>query len=288
MLYFCNFAYMRRLFITDMDGTLLGNDSRVSQLSGEIITELTREGALITVATARTPATVEPLMSGTQTSLPAIVLTGAAMWDREKQSFFDVKNLPTDSLMDLIRAFTRHDVSPFIYTLPDTGPMNVYHGRMMLPQESNFYLDRAHLHLKKFHFLGTLDAARFEGSPVLLLGIAPIDRINALAAELLTWPELSVSFYPDIFNPRIGYIEVFTAGVSKASAVNRLRELADADCLTVYGDNLNDIPMLSIADDPVAVANARPEVKEAAGRIIGPNSASSVALDMRERFWEKN
>lgn len=276
---------MRRLFITDMDGTLLGNDSRISETSAEIITDLSREGALITVATARTPATVEPLMDRTFTRIPAIVLTGAAMWDRKSHSFFDVRTLPADIIMNLIQTFTTHGVSPFIYTLPASGPMNVYHSRMLHPQENNFYLDRAHLRFKKFHFLGSLDATLFEGTPVLLLGIAPIDNINSLSSGISGWPELSVSSYPDIFNPRIGYIEVFTAGVSKASAVSRLMELTDAEALTVYGDNLNDIPMLSIADDPVAVANARPEVRQAAGRIIGPNSASSVALDMRDRFW---
>lgn len=42
------------LYVSDMDGTLLGADSRVSELSREIISGLSRQGHNITVATART------------------------------------------------------------------------------------------------------------------------------------------------------------------------------------------------------------------------------------------
>ncbi|MBO5455761.1 MAG: HAD hydrolase family protein, partial [Muribaculaceae bacterium] len=40
----------KRLFISDMDGTLLGSDSKVSAESAEIISRLSHEGAMITVA----------------------------------------------------------------------------------------------------------------------------------------------------------------------------------------------------------------------------------------------
>lgn len=275
---------MSRLFITDMDGTLLGNDARVSRLSAEIISGLSRDGALITVATARTPATVEPLLAETFTSIPAIVLTGAAMWDRNTQRFFNVHTMPDGSVGWIIRTFAEHGISPFVYTLPLSGPMNVYHSRQLTPQEKNFYIDRAHLRLKRFTFQRELSPTLMEGTPVLMLGIAPIQSIMALAGVLRDTGLLSVTAYPDIFNPSTGYIEVFAAGVSKAAAVIELRELIGADTITAYGDNLNDIPMLMIADDAVAVGNALDEVKQAASRVIGPNTASSVAQDILQHF----
>ncbi|WP_304643331.1 HAD family hydrolase, partial [uncultured Muribaculum sp.] len=79
----------RTLYVTDMDGTLLDDNSRVSPESAEIITDLTQRGALITVATARTPATVNPLLAHTVTSLPAIVMTGATLWDRNTMRYID-------------------------------------------------------------------------------------------------------------------------------------------------------------------------------------------------------
>ena len=72
---------MKTLYVSDLDGTLLGSDSRVSQRSAELITELSARGALITVATARTPATVVPLMAHAATGVDYIVMTGAAGWN---------------------------------------------------------------------------------------------------------------------------------------------------------------------------------------------------------------
>jgi hydroxymethylpyrimidine pyrophosphatase-like HAD family hydrolase len=45
----------------------------------------------------------------------------------------------------------------------------------------------------------------------------------------------------------------------------------------VYGDNLNDLPMMAVADLAVAVDNALPQVKEAAHITIVANSDDAVA-----------
>ena len=68
--------FMKTLYVSDMDGTLLGTDSRVSCETAEIVSGLSRCGTAITVATARTPATVDVLLEDTYTSIPAIVMTG--------------------------------------------------------------------------------------------------------------------------------------------------------------------------------------------------------------------
>ena len=126
---------MKHLLITDLDGTLLGPDSRVSDDSARIITELTHKGALITVATARTPATVEPLLHNTLTTLPAIVMTGAAMWDRENRLYINPLLLSRQQTESLISAYLRHGVHPFTYTLEDNGDMLVHHCKEMSDEE---------------------------------------------------------------------------------------------------------------------------------------------------------
>ena len=57
-----------------------------------------------------------------------------------------------------------------------------------------------------------------------------------------------------------------------------------ADRLTVFGDNLNDIPMMQVADCAIAVENALPEVKAAAHETIGPNTSDSVARYILKDF----
>ena len=57
-----------------------------------------------------------------------------------------------------------------------------------------------------------------------------------------------------------------------------------ADRLVVFGDNINDLPMMRLADVAVAVENAVEEVKAEADIVIGPNTSDSVARFIIDDF----
>lgn len=272
------------LFVTDMDGTLLGPDSLVSRRSAQTISRLSAEGALITVATARTPATVVPLLESTRLQVPAIVMTGAAMWDFTTRRYLHPVLFGPGVARRLAGTMASAGVNPFVYTLAPDGCLTVTHCGQLTKAEDAFYQERRGLELKRFLFNPSGGYGSDFPGAILLLGMGPMERIMELGGKLREWPELSVSAYSDIFNPHLAYIEVFAAGVSKAAAIGRLRSLTGATRVIAYGDNLNDLPMFEEADEAVAVANARPGVAEKATRVIGPNSADSVALDM-EAVW---
>ncbi len=111
-----------------------------------------------------------------------------------------------------------------------------------------------------------------------------VGRIFPLAEELRAGVDCSVSAYIDIFGDDVGILEVFAPGVSKADAVSRVARRSGADRVVVFGDNLNDLPMMAVADVAVAVDNALPQVKEAADIIIGPNTANSVARFIKQDY----
>lgn len=276
----------RTLYVSDLDGTLLGNDSRVSAASAEIISSLSRDGALITVATARTPATVVPLLSSTVTTPPAVVMTGCAFWSRTDGRFIAphfMTEADMTSVLDLCRA---EGVHPFVYVMaPDAVTLDVYHAAPRLNRaEESFYLERCRLALKRFH-LATPAPQRALNHTMLFYAMADEARIRRAAEALGRETGCSVGCYPDIFNSGVWNLEIFPAGITKASAIARLREESGAERLVVFGDNLNDLPMLQAADVAVAVGNALPEVKEAADVVIEPNFTDSVARFIREDFY---
>ncbi|MDE7496728.1 MAG: HAD hydrolase family protein [Muribaculaceae bacterium] len=82
---------MKTLYVTDLDGTLLDAEGRVSARSAALLNEAIADGAAFTVATARTPATVAPLLADVDMRLPAGVMTGAALWNPKTGIYSDTR-----------------------------------------------------------------------------------------------------------------------------------------------------------------------------------------------------
>lgn len=238
------------------------------------------------MATARTPATVEPLLADTYTTIPAIVMTGAALWDRTQHQFIDPIHLQPQAVPGIISAFQGSGINPFVYTLADNKKsLQVYHTSALTPHEQTFVDQRTGLPLKKFILSpGEIPGSALSRIIMLVFAMGPRQQIAQVAHKARRDPGIMVSVYPDIFNPGIDYIEIFHATVSKAAAVRRLADSLGAKAITVYGDNVNDLSMLAVASDAVAVANALPQVKQRASRCIGSNQADSVALDIQTLF----
>lgn len=277
----------KTLYVSDLDGTLLSTDSRISERSAAIISELSDLGALITVATARTPATVVPLLSQTRTTPPAVVMTGCAYWMRGDEYFRDPHFLPENDVKNALEFCNRHDVQPFVYVMSDDRmSLDVYHSALHLNKaEESFYLERSNLPLKRFH-LGTPAPQRAATHTMLLYAMGEEEGIRAAAEAFEATTECSVCCYPDVFNPHIWNFEVFPPGISKASAVADLKKEVGAERLVVFGDSLNDLTMFAVADVAVAVGNALPEVKAAADKVIEANYTDSVARFIAEDFSE--
>lgn len=274
---------MKTLYVTDMDGTLLDGDSRVSERSAEIISDLTRQGALITVATARTPATVVPLLGQTLTTPPAIVMTGSALWSRTENRFISVAHLTAEERRAIDETMGANGLNPFVYIQEGESHMRVYHRALKLSRvEERFVDERRNLPLKNFALMTPAPADR---PAMLYYAMDDMERITRAAEQLRTVTDATVSCYPDIFNEGIGNLEVMARDVSKASAALRLKESLGADRLVVFGDNLNDLPMFEVADVAVAVGNAMPEVKAAADVVIGRNTEDAVALYLMHNLF---
>ncbi|MDE6267638.1 MAG: Cof-type HAD-IIB family hydrolase [Muribaculaceae bacterium] len=274
----------RTLYVTDLDGTLLNNNSVVGDKSAQILRDLTDDGALITVATARTPATVVGLLANTRISLPAVVMTGATLYDIPSRRYIDPKFIDASTVEEAYTYLTERGINPFVYTLHADQRLHAYHHREMTKLEHEFYDQRRDLSLKQFHFGEPIDDESLIHT-LLLFAVGQTDQLNKAAEEVSARTGQAVTCYNDIFHPGNSFMELFAPGVSKAAAVRRLAEERGAGRIVAFGDNLNDIPMFREADVAVAVENAFDEAKEAADVVIGRNSADAVARYIAEDFY---
>lgn len=274
----------KTLYVTDLDGTLLNGDSRISPASADMLTRLAEAGVMVTPATARTPATVQPLMrnvgqpfylgpDGEQHPVPAIVMTGAGMWNRAAMRFDSCELIPEEDARRIRDTFAKAELRPFVYCLSGDSFLNVYHPAAMTRRENSFYQERRHLELKRFHL--DQQPARWD-RVALFFAIGPVKAVEKVTEELSGVTACAAAWYPDIIMPDTGLVDLYAPGVSKAKAVKNLAEQVGADEIVVFGDNLNDLPMMRVADMAVAMENALPEVKAEADVVIGRNTEDAV------------
>lgn len=270
---------VRTLYVSDMDGTLLNSDALLSTESATLLNRSIAEGALFTVATARTAATVQPLLDEVHFTMPAIVMTGAAWWHFDRRQYSHCRFIRPERA-ELIRGlFEASTVHPFVYTLPADGGNKLkvfYNNPTPSVADAGFIAQRKHLALKEFIF-GRLPDIRLMDRVMLFFASGPKDEVESIAAHIQAVTPCSVSCYDDIYNPGTALIEIFAEGVSKAHAINEMKTQYDIDEVVVFGDNLNDLPMFGVADMAIAVANATESVRTAADRVIGSNDTASVA-----------
>jgi 5-amino-6-(5-phospho-D-ribitylamino)uracil phosphatase len=264
------------LYVSDLDGTLLNSDSLISPRSAEILNELIGNGVMFTIATARTPATVVPLLGGMNLNLPAIVMAGAAMWDNSRKDYLNTNAFDEETVGQVCSICEDAGIHPFVYRR-HKGQLEVHHFGAMSSTESNFVEERSHSVLKRF-VLDEPDYVHSRGEALLIFTMNEYERLMRVYERISSEVTCSSVCYHDIFGPETGLMEVYSCGTSKAEAIRRLANDVNADRIVVFGDNLNDLPMLEIADYSVATANAVEDVRNVADEVIGCNDADSVAL----------
>lgn len=273
---------MKTLYVSDMDGTLLGPDARVSPESVRMLNVAIAGGALFSVATARTPATVSGLLKDVDLRIPLVVMTGAALWDSRTGAYINPKFHKEETARRLVDLYREKGLPTFMYLLGEDNLIHIYHIGEMSPLERKFVEERLDSPFKTFHIPESGDSELPErlDRVMLFYAMRPTEEVRRVHDAIKGSDDLRAVFYHDMYGQEIALMEVFGPGASKALAVKALAEMTGAGRITAYGDNINDLPMLAVADEAVAVANAVPDVMDAAGRVIGPNSGDSVAKDI--------
>lgn len=268
------------LYVSDLDGTLLGADSLLSDESVQRLNNaIHRYGALFTCATARTPATIVPLMRRVDVKLPMIAMAGAAMWSQAEAAYKHVRSIPEQVIEQVVAIYARHGARPFVYRQCGSV-IEAYHCVTLSQQERDFVNPRSSGPMKRFVLGEGFGDASHEAMIVF-----SIDRYNLLRDvynEIVATVDCSPVCYHDIFDPEYGILEVYSQGTTKAHAIATLAREVGADRIVVFGDNRNDLPMMAIAHHSVAVANAVPEVLSQAREVIGANTEHSVARWIEE------
>lgn len=275
---------MKTLYVSDLDGTLLGADARLSENSINLLNDAIAAGTLFTIATARTPATVAPIMKDVRLQLPAVVMTGASLWNAATGEYSNMKHIDPKAAETLVDIYTRTNTSSFLYTLQN-NMIDIYHiGGEITSLQHEFMAERLHNPFKKFHVdaNGTSQLPADLSQTILMYSMLPDAKAFETYGLTRNLRGVRAQYYHDIYGPEVGILEAFSSEATKAKAIRELADSLGVDRIVAFGDNINDLPMLREADVAVAVENALPEVKAVADVVIGTNIEDSVAKFISE------
>lgn len=266
---------MKKLYISDLDGTLLQPSAELSSTTIENLNHLLEQGMLFSVATARSIASVKTILKDVKLSLPIILMNGVCIYDLGKDDYIKVETFSQESFDCLLSIIKEHQLKGFAYTIKN-GAMSTYYEDLNSKALIDFYQERVDRYGKKFIQID--DFSSLSGEPIIYFSL--MDRKEALEPifhKLSKITELNCTFYKDNYSPEYWYLETFSKTASKYHAVKYLRSYLKLDSITCFGDNRNDLPLFEASDYKIAVDNAVAELKEKADLIIGPNFEDGVA-----------
>lgn len=273
------------LYISDLDGTLLGKRAEISERSIEILNELLDKGLFFTAASARTPLSAVPILGALHLTIPVILLNGAMLYDRKEHRIMETVDFGKKAMKCLAEAERETGLGGLILS-EQQGKLELNLGSVESYLWNGYFrleqLEHEDAIRGQFLNYGAKDLLTERCVYGLYMDSGP-ERLTRLKSILETEQEFTLDFYKDIYTENRWCLEIFSSRASKGSAVRRLKELCGADRAVAFGDGINDVPLFEACEEKVAVANACEELKGMADRVIGSNLADGVAVYLKER-----
>jgi HAD superfamily hydrolase (TIGR01484 family) len=265
-----------RAIATDLDGTLLGTDGKVSVRTREAIHAAEDAGMLVVIATGRPPRWIPPIVEQLGERGLVVCANGATVYDP-----------------------ARHELVHRVELDPDTA--------LALVDDLEAALPDAILGVEQGFDFGVDVAVEGRGTDLLTaipdIVVAPIrsflDRpVTKLIVRMpRPAPDGTAARVQAIVGERAlvthstneSFLELSHPSVHKASAVERLLEGSEIAPRQVaaFGDMPNDLELIRWAGLGVAVGNAHPMLKQVADEIAPSNDDDGVAQVIERILTER-
>ena len=264
---------MRKLYVTDLDGTLLNTKDRIDEVSITMINRLVEQGMLFTYATARSLVSASVVTEGLSTKIPVIAYNGAFIMEPDTGNILSSNFFKWEEMELVKEVLTRYEIYPLVYSFLD----GVERVRWLIGSENdgmNRYFS-LRVNDKRFLAAHTLDEL-YSGDTFYFTCIGEEEKLKPAYDEIRQEFAYRCTLQQELYRPEY-WFEIMPKQASKANAILKLKELWGCDYVVSFGDAINDLPMFEISDECYAVENAVPKLKERATSVIGSNEENSVA-----------
>lgn len=264
------------LYVTDLDGTLLGSNEKTSDFTNVTINSLINEGVCFSFATARSSVTARKVTRGLNARFPMICYNGAFIIDYVTGEII-WGNFFGEEFSELASDLFSAGVYPITYAYIDGKERFSFIPDRISKEEESFVATRNDSRKREVQTIEEL----MEGNLYYVVCIDSPEKLGPLYEKYKD--QFHCVYQRDIYS-HDQWLEIMPLNVSKANAIKQLKALLGCGKVIAFGDGVNDIEMFTLADEGYAVANAAPELKEIATGVIGTNDEDSVAKWMINRL----
>jgi Cof subfamily protein (haloacid dehalogenase superfamily) len=276
-----------RVVATDLDGTLLRSDGKVSDRTRQVLADLDAAGVEVVFVTARPPRWLTHLADTVGGHGRVICIGGACVLDLASGETLDTCGFDDDAVRAAVAgiraalphaalAFERPDGVAFDPHYPNREPA-LDPGLWSVPVEDTLGMAGVRGPVSK---ILALDPARIPPPGIL---VDPPEEIRLAQEQFFTAVRGAVGEHAQLaYSGAVGLAELMPPGVDKAAALARwcARLGVDAADVWAFGDMPNDLPMLTWAGRGIAVANAHRDVLASADAVVGHHDADGVAEEL--------
>lgn len=273
---------MKRLYVSDLDGTLLNSNVQISDFTIKTINQLVDQGMIFTYATARSLVSATPVTKGLTKNLPLIVYNGTFIVNGKTGAIL-YKNTFSDRQVNIVKEVVEQfHLYPMVYALVNDKERVTIIDQDLHDGVKHYLSKREDDY--RMNLTNDLDSL-YQGDVFYFTLINDQEVLEPVYQALKDYPDFNITFQQEIYRKEY-WLEIMPKSASKANAILKLKELLSCDEVISFGDAYNDLPMFKISNQCYAMANAVEPLKKEATAVISSNDEDGVAHWLLENYQD--
>jgi Cof subfamily protein (haloacid dehalogenase superfamily) len=246
-----------RMFVTDLDGTLLNDMGSVSQSDVNTLIELGNRGIIRVIATGRSPYSYSKALPDDFPVDYLIFSSGAGAVDLKNKNLIYTTEVAANQVQAIVDELMRHNVDFMIHEpIPSNHRFLYYRSGNDNPD-----FDRRLAVYQPF-CQPFAPGVNYGSSAAQVIAILPHD-VEWFEKIKCSFPELKVIRATSPLDGHSIWMEIFRRDVSKAFGIENICKLTNIKPheVATIGNDYNDLDMLSHFPNSYVVSNAPEELK---------------------------
>ena len=261
-----------KLFVSDMDGTILHNHTKIAPETAEVVRKAEAAGIRFAIATGRNHYNAKEILDEVGLTCPIVSSNGGRVLTETGDVLHEV-DLTLEEARDIVSILHQEQYGDIFYEMYTSAGLVADRGDLIEASMKNLKANGDDRSLQMYEFFKNRyyvneDVKLVEDIQAFIDDEAGrVYKFIAFSSHLenmtALWKEIDervAGVY--VTSSGTDNIEVMAHGADKGHGITKLAEHYGVDLkdVVVIGDNLNDVPMFEVAGKGIAMGNSHEEL----------------------------